>query len=70
MIEDLELYEVWIICTRGEGHKWRRMNTFTSRLEADEFVQWHKDMDRKFPQGHYRYKIETIAPFQERAKSE
>ena len=66
----METFEVWIICTRGEGHKWRMMDTFPSRAEAEEFVQWHKDLDRKFPQGHYRYKIENIAEFQQRAISE
>ena len=53
-------FEVWIICTRGTGHNWRKMETFDTRKEADDLIAWHKELDAKFPQGHYRYKIEPI----------
>jgi len=68
----MDRFEVWIICTRGTGHNWRKMSTFDSRADAEEFVSWHKradaeefvswhkKIDAKFPKGHYSYKIETV----------
>jgi len=56
----MDRFGVWIICTRGTGHNWRKMSTFDSRADAEEFVSWHKKIDAKFPKGHYSYKIETV----------
>ena len=53
-------FEVWIIGTRGTGDNGRKMSTFDSRADAEEFVSWHKKIDAKFPKGHYSYKIETV----------
>ena len=56
----MERFEVWIICTRGTGYDWRKMSTFDNRTEAEQFIRWQKEIDAKFPCGHYRYKIETV----------
>jgi hypothetical protein len=54
-------FEVWIICTRGNGHQWRKMCELPQRWQAEQFIAWHKEIDAKFPIGHYRYKIEEMA---------
>jgi hypothetical protein len=54
-------FEVWIICTRGTGHQWRRMATCGNRREADQLVSYHKLMDQKYPKGHYSYKVVPVS---------
>ena len=54
-------FDVWIICTRGPGHKWRKMAEFAIRADAEQLVADHKWLDSKVPCGHYAYKIEPIS---------
>ena len=53
-------FDVWIICTRGTGHAWRKMATCDDRWQADQLVAYHKMIDEKVPKGHYRYKVEPV----------
>lgn len=54
-------FDVWIICTRGTGHRWRKMATCDDRTQAEQLVAYHKMIDQKFPKGHYRYRVEPVS---------
>ncbi len=56
----MERFEVWIICTLGTGYDWRKMSTFATRTEAEQFIRWQKEIDARFPCGQYSYKIKTV----------
>ena len=51
-------YEVWIYAIRGVDPSWRLMAEFDTRQEAANFVEYDKQIDARFPQGHYRYRVE------------
>ena len=51
-------FDVWIICTRGTVHSWRKMTTCDNYQQAALLVEYHRMIDVKFPKGYYAYKIE------------
>ena len=61
-------FNVWIICTRGTGHKWRVLATCDNYQQAAYLVEYHKMIDFKFPKGHYAYKIEPAVRSEQNAE--
>ena len=58
MTQKSKKFTVWIICTLGSVHKWRKVDEFDTRLQADDYVSYHKEIVAKPPKGYYRYKVE------------
>lgn len=60
MTQKSKKFSVWIMRTRRTGHTWRKMDEFDTRLQADDYVSYHKEIVAKPPKGYYRYKVEPI----------
>lgn len=53
-------FEVWIKCSRGIGHTWRKLNSFATQEQAQKLIDYHKEIDAKPPRGHYLYDLRKV----------
>ena len=58
MTQKSKKFTVWIICTLGSVHKWRKVDEFDTESQAYDYMLYHRENVCKQPNYYYRYKVE------------